>query len=85
MATVRNTVLVLVLMIDTVSGPLAAYATLPSGLSATPNGWIPTGTVAATDGVAPVLITDTLPDPSAKTPGPQRDWLRQAQGNDQHR
>src|SRR5437667_225075 len=45
---------------DTVKLPwLATYARVPSGLTATPNGFTPTGTVALTVLVA-VLMTDTV-------------------------
>ncbi len=61
------TVLVLVLIIDTVSVPLATNTRLRSGLMVNPNGLAPT-VIDDTDGVAVVvLITDTVLPPELAT------------------
>jgi hypothetical protein len=64
---VVTTALVFVLITETVSGPLAAYSRLPSGLSARPNGLAPTVIVATVVVVAVGLITVTLLEPRLLT------------------
>ncbi len=66
-AIVPVTVLVAVLITETVSGPaLVTYTRVPSGVTATPDGALPTVTVAVRRLVA-VLSTETLPEASLAT------------------
>ena len=57
------TLLFLVVIIDTVSGALAAYSRLPSGLIANPNGWESTAIEVTSGFGATGSSTDTLLEP----------------------
>ncbi len=57
------TLLFLVVIIDTVSGPLAAYSKLPSGLIANPNGWKSTAIDVTSGFAAAGSSTETLLEP----------------------